>query len=231
MKKIIVSLLATTIVATPAIAATNTATMELIAHVTSSCQMVLGNSGAAEFNVIGGQINESSATTAFKNSLNVLCTSGTPYSITMTSRNAGRNANYNYALMNEQLANPAQSPIPYVVATTGYATSAGTATAWTAPGSVVSGGTVTPFYQGGTGSAGLWSALQPGSIILSDTGWASTNALTANGTDGYGGLQGYLEFPFTVSPVATGTGAKSGLSNTSLQAGTYSDTLIFNQVF
>ncbi len=224
MKKIIISLLATTIVATPAIAATNTATMELIAHVTSSCQMVLGNSGAAEFNVIGGQINESSGQTTFKNSLNVLCTAGTPYSITMTSRNAGRNANYNYALMNEQLANPAQSPIPYTVTPAGYADSSGSVTAWTAGGAAI--GTVTPFFQNN-----LWSALQPGSIILSDTGWTNTNALTAGTSDGYGGLQGYLEFPFQVAPVATGTGKGSGLSNTSLQAGTYSDTLIFNQVF
>lgn len=224
MKKLIITLLSTAAISQSAVAATNTATMELIAHVTSSCQMVLGNSGAAEFNVIGGQINESATAVSFKNSLNVLCTAGTPYSITMTARNAGRNTNYNYALMNETLTHPELSPIPYKVQPAGYANSGGTVTAWTAGGSAV--GTVTPYYQNS-----LWSALQPGSIILTDTGWASTNALAANGSDGYGGLAGYLEFPFIVSPVATGTGKDSGLSNTSLQAGTYSDTLIFNQVF
>lgn len=110
MKKLLL-ILAASAAAGVASAATLSNTLTINGWVTSACVTSLQNPQAMTFTFAG-----TTAPTEGTNALNVDCTTGTKYNVVLYSGNgAVKPTAQTFALLNTELADPAQYPIPYTV--------------------------------------------------------------------------------------------------------------------
>lgn len=110
MKKILLILVASA-AAGAASAATLSNTLTVNGWVTSACVTSLQNPQALTFTFVGN-----TAPSEGTNQLNVNCTAGTLYNVVLYSGNgAVKPTAQTFAMLNSELSDPAQYPIPYTV--------------------------------------------------------------------------------------------------------------------
>lgn len=113
MKKLLL-ILAASAAAGAASAATLSNTLTVNGWVTSACVTSLQNPQAMTFTFVGA-----TAPTPGTNTLNVTCTAATPYTVVLYSGNgAVKPTAQTFAMLNPDLSDPAQYPIPYKVGST-----------------------------------------------------------------------------------------------------------------